>query len=397
MFLVKILFLLLIIVCSAFYILYIWDFSLVLLVVIISVPVMMFLMLFITKKMTSVSFAVKDKNSAKNEPFDIQLCVKNRSIFPIGKAEALIEYYNIFNNQINAIELHFPIQPRNTQNLTFQLSSKFCGVINIRSAYITIYDPLRIFKFRIGKNISENIVILPEGHDIGAALSSNDRINDESPIYSDSKPGDDPSEVFDLRDYCPGDKLNRIHWKISSKREDFVVKEYSLPIDSPTMLFLNLHCLEDSEYTLPMFDTLIESLVSISQFLISKDRIHTFAYYNAAAKRFEKCIIDSEEALSSAVYEMIVSISDDLFSEDPDVFISEQSSQGWSSFTFITAEENSDILTYIDNEIDADIKNAVMVVKNEQHAASVCSSYSSLNVHPVVIGRITSYVRDIEM
>lgn len=225
MFLVKILFLLLIIVCSAFYILYIWDFSLVLLVVIISVPVMMFLMLFITKKMTSVSFAVKDKNSAKNEPFDIQLCVKNRSIFPIGKAEALIEYYNIFNNQINAIELHFPIQPRNTQNLTFQLSSKFCGVINIRSAYITIYDPLRIFKFRIGKNISENIVILPEGHDIGAALSSNDRINDESPIYSDSKPGDDPSEVFDLRDYCPGDKLNRIHWKISSKREDFVVKE----------------------------------------------------------------------------------------------------------------------------------------------------------------------------
>ena len=101
MLIMKILFALLIIVCAVFYILYIWDFSLILLIVICSVPVLMFTSLLITKKMLSVDYAVKSRTAAKQEPFDVQLCVSNRSIFPVGKAEAIVEYFNIFNNQVN--------------------------------------------------------------------------------------------------------------------------------------------------------------------------------------------------------------------------------------------------------------------------------------------------------
>lgn len=394
---IKLFFVLLIIICAAFYILYIWDFSLVLLIVAVSVPILMYIMMTFTKRHITVNLALNEKTAAKNEPFNVQLCISNRSIFPVGKAEAHIEYYNIFNNQINAIDLYFPIQAHNSQRLTFQLNSKFCGIINISSAYITLFDPLRIFKFRIGKNINRTIAIIPEGRDIGASLSSTDRMIEESSVFSEFKPGDDPSEIFDLRGYCPGDKLNRIHWKLSSKKDDLIVKEYSLPIDSPTLIFIDLHCTEDSEYTLPLYDTLIESLVSVSQFLIDNGRIHTIAYYNASEERFAECTIDSENALISSVTELILSVRDDLHEESPELYFSKRPENSFASFTIITAEENRNFFTFIDEEIDADVKNAILIVKTENDTESTGKPYSSLNINPVVIGRITSSVKDLEL
>lgn len=397
MILVKIFFALLIVICAVFYVLYIWDFSLVLLIVISAIPVIMFFSLLIAKRSMRVEFAVNSKTASKNEPFDIQLCISNKSFIPIGKAEAIIEYYNVFNNQINEIELHFPIQARNCQRVTFQLSSKFCGMIHIQSAHVTIFDPLRIFKFKIGKNIKESIAIIPEGHDISGNVGYTSRINEESLMFSEHHPGDDPSEVFDLREYYVGDKLNRIHWKLSSKNDKFIVKDYSLPIDSPVIVFLDLFCLEDSEYTLPIFDTLAEALVSVSQLLLENERLHTIVYYNANKKCFDEKNITDISSLAVAISELIFSIDDNLYSASPDVFFAENNHNNLASFTFITSQNDLSLFSYIDEEIDANIKNAVVVVKDNVQSEKICYGFSSLNTVPVTIGRISSSIRDIEL
>lgn len=397
MILTKILFFIIIIVCIVFYVLYVWDFALVLLVAMIMIPVIMFISLVIAKHSIKTEFAVSSKSAAKNESFDVQLCVSNKSFIPIGKAEAFIEYYNVFNNQINNIELHFPIQPHNSQKVTFQLSSKFCGTVKIQTAYIYIYDPLRIFRFKTGKNTSETVAVLPEGHDVMGIVYQTNRLNEESSIYSEHRPGDDPSEVFDLREYNQGDKLNRIHWKLSSKKDEFIVKDYSLPVDSPAIIFLNLLFNENSEYTLPVFDTLAETLVSLSQFMIDNERIHTIIYYNAQKKQFDEKIISDIDSLAATVSEMIFSLSDSLYAESPEVYFANNPDMSLASFTYITAENNDKILTYIDENIDADLKNALTVVKEISEGTADSDMFTSLAVTPVVIGRISSSIKDIEL
>ncbi len=141
----KIVFLLMIIVCILFYILYLWDFALILLVVAASMPILMFIISRILKRSIKAEISVKENAAAKKRPFPVQLIVTNRSIFPVGKAEARIDYYNVFSNQINTFFLNFPIQAKNTQKVTFQLSSKFCGIVNIRAESINIFDPLESF------------------------------------------------------------------------------------------------------------------------------------------------------------------------------------------------------------------------------------------------------------
>lgn len=397
MILTKILFLILIVVCIFFYILYVWNFSLILLIIFVTLPAVMFVTTLIAKYMIKADFAVQNKTTPKNSSFPVQLCVSNKSIFPIGKAEVHIEYYNIFNNQINEFELLFPVQARNTQRITFQLSSKYCGILKIRSAYIDIYDPLRIFRFRTGKNIQTEIAVMPEIHDVNGAISYTDRESEESSVFSENTAGDDPSEIFDLRDYIIGDKLNRIHWKLSSKKDELIVKEYSMPVDVPCMLFLNLKCYEDSEYTLPVFDTLVETLISVSQFMIENERIHTIVYYNAESRDFSEVNITSPEVLSATVRNIILSISDNLYCEPPERYFQVNSNISLSSFTFITSVPNTAVLHYIEENVDADIRNAVIVVKSPESAVEASSGLSELNTIPVVIGRITSSIKDIEL
>lgn len=397
MLLAKILFLMLIIVCIFFYILYMWNFSLVLLVIFIALPVVMLVTALVTKYSTKAEFSVASKTTPKNTSFPVQLCIINNSIFPVGKAEAHIEYYNIFNNQINEFELMFPLQALNSQRVTFQLSSKYCGILKIRSAYISIYDPLRIFRFRTGRNITTEIAVMPEVHEVNGTISYTDRESEESSVFSENTAGDDPSEVFDLRDYVIGDKLNRIHWKLSSKKDDLIVKDYSMPVDVPCMIFIDLKCYEDSEYTLPLFDTLVETFISISQFLIENERIHTIVYYNASMRDFCEVNITSPEVLAQTIKNMILSINDNLYCEPPEKYFQINPNISLSSFTFITSAPDTSVLHYIEENIDADIRNAVVIVKSPENAVSICTGLSELNTVPVVIGRISSSVRDIEL
>lgn len=394
---VKILFLILIIVCAIFYIMYIWDFALVLLIVILSLPIIMFISTYLTKRMISVNFAVKDDTAVKDQDFPVRIKIKNRSIIPIGKAEAHIEYYNVFNNQINSFELYMPIQARNSQSVTFQLKSKYCGIINIRCAYIYIFDPLRLFKFKIGKNICTDIAILPECREISGEISYSDRLNEESNKFSEYKPGDDPSEVFDLRGYIPGDKLNRIHWKLSSKKDEFIVKDYSLPVDIPSVIFLNLKCYEDSKYTLPIFDTLVESFISVSQFLIDNERVHTVVFFNGKTGGFTEYTIDSSDTLAEVTRILIFSINDNLFCDPPELYLYDNANTAFSSFTFITSVPDVDIIEKIDDNIDAELKNVIVVVKSPSEADSLNVSYPETEVYPVVIGRITASIKEIEL
>jgi len=58
---------------------------------------------------------------------------------------------------------------------------------------------------------------------------------------------------------------------------------------------------------------------------------------------------------------------------------------------------DSPVIEYIDSNIDADIRNAVMIVKNSAEIGTFRNGYSSVNITPVLIGRISASIKDIEI
>lgn len=42
-----------------------------------------------------------------------------------------------------------------------------------------------------------------------------------------SRKGTDASEMFDIRSYVPGDDIRSIHWKLSGKTDELIVRQAS--------------------------------------------------------------------------------------------------------------------------------------------------------------------------
>ncbi|WP_455529255.1 DUF58 domain-containing protein [Ruminococcus sp.] len=397
MLLTKLLFIVLIIICILFYILYLWDFALVLLIVVTALPIIMFITTYIAKKNITVEFAVKDKNITKNSDFPVQLVVTNNSIFPIGKANAKIEYYNVFTGQLSAFDLYLPVQAKNSQRVTFRLCSKFCGIIKIKTSCLYIYDPLKIFKFKAAENISTEVNILPDGHEISGIVQYTDRVNEESDIFSEHRPGDDPSEVFDLREYNPGDKLNKIHWKLSSKKDEFIVKEYSMPIDVPCAVFLDLKSYTSGAYDLPVIDTVIETFLSLSQFLLDNERGHSVIFFDASQNCFTEEYIHDTSDLNKFIKKLFSSFTDSMNCLPPDKYFFDNPDLSFASFTYISSSADQGVLGTIDEDIDADIKNAFIIAESEKKLFETDGAFSSLNITPVLVGRISASIKDIEI
>ncbi len=49
-------------------------------------------------------------------------------------------------------------------------------------------------------------------------------------------PGDDPGETYDIREYQPGDSIRQIHWKLSGKLDDIMIREKSFPVDDTVLI-----------------------------------------------------------------------------------------------------------------------------------------------------------------
>lgn len=72
---------------------------------------------------------------------------------------------------------------------------------------------MRLYRCNAGKTKGELSLFTREGFDM------------ESFRYSGSRPGDDPGETYDIREYRSGDSIRQIHWKLSGKLDDIMIRE----------------------------------------------------------------------------------------------------------------------------------------------------------------------------
>ena len=79
------------------------------------------------------------------------------------------------------------------------------------------------------------------------------------------------------------------------------------------------------------------------------------------------------------------------------MYFSDHPVNSLSSFTFITSVTDTSVFEYIDNEIDSDLKNAIVVVKDPDEAARIQTDHSDMSVIPVLIGRISASIKEIEI
>lgn len=174
------------------------------------------------------------------EVIPIKIHIQNRSFLPINHLRIRINYRNKMGEISQKQWICTYAGARAHAQVTFHLESDCCGVLQVNMERFKVSGFFRLFAFsgKVGQTLE--IPIFPYIFPVEFQIST--KIRDfigESDTFSKVKSGDDPSEVFDVRSFRQGDRLQRIHWKLTAREDALMVKEFSRPVGYPVVLFFN--------------------------------------------------------------------------------------------------------------------------------------------------------------
>lgn len=165
------------------------------------------------------------------------------------------------------------------------------GLYSIELKKIRLYDMTGLFYLNRKCKGSVQLYVLPKIVDVGVRISEQTRnFYGDSDSYDDFHPGQDQSEIFDVREFRAGDRIQSIEWKLSAKQDELYVREGSLPMACPVVLFL-----EDSNLK-KRYEDFLTVAAGISFSLMDAACHHYIAWYSEGQQDIVRYRVDDEES-----------------------------------------------------------------------------------------------------
>ncbi|MBR0139769.1 MAG: DUF58 domain-containing protein [Firmicutes bacterium] len=178
----------------------------------------------------------------------------------------------------------------------FDIYAKRCGTLRF-TAKARAEDFFGLWRSKPLGCEEEFLTVEPRLFLPSVTLEESTTVISEGEAYSQTRPGSDPSETFAIREYLPGDPIRQIHWKLSQKSDELLVRELGLPVVNHSLLVLRNLLGEGESVDPAKADAMAEVFLSISHALVGEGIVHAAAF--AEAGQFAAREIASEEDLSA--------------------------------------------------------------------------------------------------
>lgn len=221
----------------------------------------------------------------KTQSTEVHILVDNCGNIPLLRAKLDL-----------AVKNYYKINKKDATSSIFKLSSNNCGRLSVSIKNFFVGDLLGVFYLPV--KIKEKklfIHVLPDIEPMNLNIDKNIwNIMEDSHFYDLNKAGDDPSEVFQIRAYRKGDRIKNIYWKLTSRSEELMIKEFSRPVLCPAVLFLDMM---DKNFPNEFLkaDNYLEKALSVSSGLLEKDCCHMVVYYDAVSGCIQRIKIEKED------------------------------------------------------------------------------------------------------
>lgn len=235
-------------------------------------------------------------------PCRIQL--KNPTLIPLSRVQINVKFHNQLIDDDHIFPVCLSVMPKREAFADFDLASRYCGQVVCTIDRIGVFDLFGIFPLPKNLTATGKTLILPETFAPEINLTAASAILDDSDAYSPYKKGWDVTETFQIRDYVEGDSPKQIHWKLSQKFDQLIVRDPSLPLVRSLLIFWE-RTVFDAQTEPKVLDTLAEVAVSLSQALIENGISHHIAWNHPQTGQCVVYKIDDENALYENISRML--------------------------------------------------------------------------------------------
>ena len=261
---------------AVFYVLYKGDLSFYLLAFLLALPIILHIILAVGAAFLKIRVYCDSPVTERGKAASVKIIVYNRSPLPVSSCSVKIRYKVSapFEEELPFIHTAaVPLGGRTSETVSLNFLPKHCGSISVSIKSVRLRDLMGLTSVRKKIGFSTQITVLPAVLPISAAVESNYVYSAESNVFSREKPGDDPSEIFMLREYRDGDRHNLIHWKLSGRSENFIVRELSKPVGSRLLIAADTGSCRSAEGA----DRVLDAAFSLSCSLAERGVAHTIA------------------------------------------------------------------------------------------------------------------------
>lgn len=283
-----------------FFICYVDLLSLILLLIVLLVPIVLLTFTALARICISVKATAVQKVYTQDQTPQILIEIKNRGILPVSFIRLSLRLNNRFYDFFDTDEIICFAKPLSTNNFTVSVNTQHLGSINVMLKKARVYDFFGVFSLPYKFNREFDFTVLPLAEEFNFKIYSNTNSLVDSDIFSPHKPGDDPTEVFQIRDYADGDKPSRIHWKLSSKLDSYLVKDYSLPLQNSVLIMCDTYLPPKSLGGADLVDGVLRSVFSLSNQMLLAKVPHKIAWYGGKNDQLYVCPIEETDDLYAA-------------------------------------------------------------------------------------------------
>lgn len=218
------------------------------------------------------------------------LTAKNPTLFPFLNCVLSFQFQNMYfpSGPKNTIAL--PLNARKTQTLRFPFAVTQPGMLLFSLEDVKLTDFLHLYTFHRNLNKGMQIPVLPQETPSSFAPAAVHTESEDSEFYDPT--GALSTDIREVREYIPGDRMQDIHWKLSARMDDLLVKQYERSLDD-SLLFL------PELYEEEIADTL-QTLYAVSMKLIRQKEVFRIAIFHTDVMEFNQIIIHDPEDLMQA-------------------------------------------------------------------------------------------------
>ena len=224
----------------------------------------------------------------KSEEFLVRFVIHNPTWHPLLNATLKLEVENPFLREDGDHFLNFPVRARRDTEVVYPLVMDYCGRLCVNAKYIRFVDLLGICELRVDLQEHGECLVLPLG-DLRQQEAGHIYINGVTEAMESKEKGYDFSDISGIREYIPGDKLQNIHWKLSVKKDELMVKE------RVSVSAMQLHVLVELWNDEQMrVDAILDMADSITKSFVAQNLPFTVYYYSVNLQELRSCYIGNE-------------------------------------------------------------------------------------------------------
>ena len=194
-----------------------------LLISVIAYPILALALTAVSLATISVQFSEKRAVYQKNEQFELPVTIRNNFIFPFSPAELDCLIPDNDTGLFLHKQIYVSVAPLKKMRIFVPCMHRYRGSYTAQIMRMSVFDPLKLIRLTKKVDVSTQLVILPRRillQELGL-ISGGDAGG-----VPEARHGNDREDFSHVREYINGDIVQLIHWRLTAKMDELMIKQY---------------------------------------------------------------------------------------------------------------------------------------------------------------------------